>query len=299
MYAFLNGTVTLRLREAGPAKGQQSPASKLARAVGIRQSPRLNRKRPSGDDVGGDGDGDGGEDSGTATKSGTGSKRRRPLSEAASASPLSASAAASANATPGRKRRLAAAAPGGGVPRGRARAGVLVGETPQKRPGGGIGFGGAGAGVRSSSRRGGRASRTSMDEDDDAAAAITSVASPTSPSASGSASRTSSKGRMPAEARIAGSPSLPMSSPSAGPKKRRRAIAAGPGPASPAESLFVAESPGVSTGSVRRRGRSGWAVGADGDGDGDGVSRQLMAESASPVGLGRRRGGAVVPGTPA
>lgn len=260
-----------RLREAGPGTGQQSPASKPPRAAGIRQSPRLNRKRPSGDRDGGV--------VGTGQKSVGGSKR--PLPEAASASPLSATA------TPGRKRRQAAAAPGGGVPR--ARAGVLVGETPQKRLGGGVG----GAGVRSSGRRGGRAPRTSIDEDDDAYPAAAGIASPASPVAARSAARNSSKRRVPVEARIAGSPSLPMSSPSAGPRNRGQVVATGP--ASPAESLFVAESPGASTGSVRRSGRRGWAAGADGDG----VSRQLMAESASPVGLGRRHGGAVVPGTPA
>lgn len=251
------------------------------RAAGVRHSPRLNRRKQPG--------GDGVEDGGIA-----GTKRKT----AASGSPSSLSA----TATPGRKRRLAAAAPGGD-------GGVLVGETPQKRQRGGS-IGGVGAGARSSGRRGGGAPWTSVDhgdgEDGDriahASPAVAGKADadawPTSPAAAGPASRKSSKRRVPVEARIAGSPSFPMTSPSAGPKKRRRALASGP--ASPAESLFVAESPGVSTGSVRRSGRSGsgsgWAAGTNGDG----VSRQIMAESASPVGLGRRRGGggAVVPDTP-
>ncbi|CAM9774257.1 unnamed protein product [Ectocarpus sp. 8 AP-2014] len=97
---------------------------------------------------------------------------------------------------------------------------------------------------------------------------------------------------MPEEAHIPCSPGLLMASPAAAPTKRRRATASGP--ASPTESLFVAESPGASTGSARRSGRiasSGVAA------DRDGVSRQLMAESAvSPS--ARRRGG-VVPDTPA
>lgn len=238
-----------------------------------------------------------------ANKSVAGSKRPLSGAQVASATPLSATR------TPGRRRRLEAVAPGGGVPRARAkaRAGVLVGETPQKRPGGGIGIGGASAGVRSSSRRGGRTSRTSIcedqyrdqDQDDGVNPAVAAVASPPSPATagSGSASGKSSKRRVPAEAGVAASPTLPMSSPSAGPKKRRRAVAAGP--ASPVGILFVAESPGVSTGSVRRSGRSGWAAGADADADGGGLSRQLMVEGASPVGHGRLRGGAVVPDTPA
>lgn len=243
--------VSLCLREAGPGKIQQSPAAKPPPAAGIRQSPRLNRKRPP--------NGDADQEAGVV---GTAQKQRSTTAAAASAAAV----------TPGRKRCKAAAVPGSGIPR--ARAGVLVGETPQKRPG---------VGATRSSRRGGRAARTSV-------GASPALGGPASPAAAGAAPRKSSKKRVAEEPHIPCSPSLPMGSPAAGPTKRCRAMATGP--ASPAESLFVAESPGVSTGSVRRRGRVGWATGVDGDG----VSRQLMAESASPVG---RRPGAVVPGTPA
>eukprot|EP00903_Cladosiphon_okamuranus_P005355 g5350.t1 len=291
----------------GPRTGQQSPSSKPARVPGIRQSPRLNRKRTSSD---GDGDLDGDEEGvGVCVGVGVGAKRKKSVAESSRGRPLSEAEAASASplsatATTVLKRRLAATAPCGGVPRARARAraGVLVGETPQKRSGG---SGAIGIGMRSSGRHGGRASRTSVYEDqeqdqDDGTnrnAAVGGIASPASPATAGSASRKPSKRRPVDEARVAASPTLPMSLPSAGSKKRRRAVAAGLD--SPVESLFVAESPGVSTGSVPRGGRSGWAAGADTDADGVGLSRQLMAEGASPVGFGRRRGDAVVPDTPA
>lgn len=258
-YCSVIRTASPRLRETGPGKTQQSPTAKPPPTAGIRQSPRLNRKRPNGDADAASG----AVDTAQKQRSASGSKRLLPLA--------ASTTAASVAVTPSRKRCRAAAGPGGGIPR--ARAGVLVGETPKKRLGAGAATAAAAAVARSSRR----AARTSV------------AASPASPAAARAPARKSSKKPVPEEAHIPASPNLPMGSPAAGPKKRPcRAKATGP--ASPAESLFVAESPGVSTGSVRRRGRAGWASGVDGDK----VSRQLMAESGSPV--GRR---SVVPGTPA
>ncbi|CBJ27269.1 expressed unknown protein [Ectocarpus siliculosus] len=238
---------------SGPGKHPQSPATKPPPMVGVRHSPRLNRKRPGADT----------DESDVV----------RTIPETAAASVY----------TPTRKRRPAAAAVENDSDIARTGGGVLVGETPRKRPGTGADT------ARSSSRRGGRAGPT-------ATAHNVAGAGPSSPVASGTGSRkqpSKKEGKIiPEEAHIPCSPGLLMASPAAAPTKRRRATASGP--ASPTESLFVAESPGASTGSARRSGRiasSGVAA------DRDGVSRQLMAESAvSPS--ARRRGG-VVPDTPA
>lgn len=271
-------------REGGPGKGQQSLAANPPAAAGVRQSPRLNRKRPNGG-------GDASDTFGTAQKSAPGRTRTLPAAASTTAAPAAAF-------TPSRGRRGTAS-----TPASRTQAtGVLVGETPQKLRGG-CGPVAVAGGARSSGRRDGRSPRVSIDDSPAAAAtcgaAAAAAASPASPRTAAVAARTASRKSLKRllpeeEARAPGSPSLLMGSPAAGPKKRRRAAAAGPpGPASPGESLFVAESPGLSTGSARRSGRAGWAAG----GLGDGVSRQLISESASPV--GRRQGGAVVPGTPA
>ncbi|CAN0327888.1 unnamed protein product, partial [Ectocarpus sp. 12 AP-2014] len=238
---------------AGPGKHPQSPATKPSPTVGVRHSPRLNRKRPGVDT----------DESDIV----------RTIPETAAVSVY----------TPTRKRRRTAAAVENGSDIARTRGGVLVGETPRKRLGTGADT------ARSSSRRGGRAGPTATDH-------IVAGAGPSSPVASGTGPRkqpSKKEGKIiPGEAHIPCSPGLLMASPAAAPTKRRRATASGP--ASPTESLFVAESPGASTGSARRSGRiASWGAAADRDG----VSRQLMAESAiSPS--ARRRGG-VVPDTPA
>ncbi|CAN0477615.1 unnamed protein product [Ectocarpus sp. 12 AP-2014] len=238
---------------SGPGEHPQSPATKPSPTVGVRLSPRLNRKHPGADN----------DESDVV----------RTIPETAAASVY----------TPTRKRRPAAAAVENGSDITRTRGGVLVGETPRKRPGTGADT------ARSSSRRGGRAGSTATDHN-------VAGAGPSSPVASGTGPRkqpSKKEGKIiPEEAHIPCSPGLLMASPEAAPTKRRRATASGP--ASPTESLFVAESPGALTSSARRSGRiASWGAAADRDG----VSRQLMAESAvSPS--ARRRGG-VVPDTPA
>lgn len=241
--------------EAG-GKHPQSPATKPPPTVGVRHSPRLHRKRPGVD-----------TDEGDVV---------RTIPETAAASVY----------TPTRKRRPAAAATANDSGIARTRGGVLVGETPRKRPGTGAGT------TRSSSRRGGRAGPTPTDHN-------VASAGPSSPVASGTGPRkqpSNEEGKkiIPEDAHIPCSPGLLMASPAAAPTKRRRTTTTASGPASPTESLFVAESPGASTGSARRSGRiASWVASADGDG----VSRQLMAESAISPSARRRRG--LVPDTPA
>ncbi|CAM9540691.1 unnamed protein product, partial [Hapterophycus canaliculatus] len=241
---------------SGSGKGAQPLGPKPTPAMGVRQSPRLSRKRPSGD----------------------------AEAEAEAEAEADANDALTSSTTPARQRHRASAARGG-VP---GCGGVLVGETPQKR----LGLGAAAGSSRLSSRRGGRGSRA--DGNDHFA-----TGGPAPPPAAGTAAprkrSKTTKTPISGEANIPGSPCLPMGSPSAagaapGPTKRRRNPATGP--TSPAEGLFVAESPGISTGSAPRNGRVGWGLG----GGGDGISRHLMAESASPVARGRTEG--VVPDTP-
>ncbi|CAN0091694.1 unnamed protein product [Scytosiphon promiscuus] len=259
----------------GSAKSAQPPVPRPSPAVGIRQSPRLSRTRPSGDS-----DANDGGVVGTVHKKASGSKRPSPSvarTDPSTNSPI-----------PARERQRTSSARGG-IPRGGG--GVLVGETPQKR----LCINAATGGSRPSSRRGSLGGQT---DDSDVLAA----AGPASPPAAGTTAHRkrprTTKTLISGGSDIPASPSLPMCSPAAagagaapGPTRQQRAAAIAP--TSPAEGLFVAESPGLSTGSVPRNGRIAWGLG----GEGGGISRHLMAESASPVARGRV--GGVVPDTPA
>lgn len=251
----------------GLTKRQPASGAKTASPMGIRQSPRLVRKRPGGAANEGDGV--------TKTK----------ISASRTKRSLSSSAANFANAS----KRRQVTAPGEDIPR--PRAGVLVDETPQKR---------SGDVAMRTGRRGGRAARAPQDDSPAPQAALP----PAEVADRKCSMRISVRGQIHGSpAAPMGSPTtgpvtrrraMDSASPDVGATTRTRRM---PSPAcwraAPAASrLFVAESPGVSMGV--KRGRSMWPAG-DSSGDRDGIALQLATESASPV--PRRR--AVVPDTPA
>lgn len=214
-----------------------------------------------------------------------------------------------ADVDPSRKRRQLVVPDGGRRKPQSGRRGVFVRETPQK--------GSVGSASRANGRRGsklaGRAAQDDGGSSPDAieGASVSPAAARAGVATAGPSKRlelTSEGGHVPdspavsAEYLAAPSPErrrkIVHSSSSELRKMAGRALRA-PSPRSSRElsgasCLFVAESPGLSTGVRTGRRSRVWMEGSS-EGDGDGMSRQLITESVSP--LPKRR--AVVPDTPA
>lgn len=240
LYVALASTSFHRLSKAGLAPSQAPVAANTEPATGIRQSPRLNRKRPGGVTRSRDKSPD-------VHASVSGGKRSAALARSSSTAP--------AVSQPRKRRQVVARS---GV--ARAPAGVLVAETPQK---------GRGKGARTSGLGDGT-SRAPLEKP---------AVGPASP-AGAMTRRRAMDSVSPEGISLGGARGVPSP-----PSWRAASSAAG--------RLFVAESPCASLGSARSR-RSMLAAG-DLCGQGAGISRQLAAESASPV----RHLRSVVPDTPA